>query len=264
MRSGMCAVALVLFAATAGAEILPVDAAQCEAMKQHGVLNADAPIGCERLAAVTFAYIDFGGVRHDDGKVVVLDAVAPSVERIFRALYVRRFPVAQARPLEAFEGNDEASMAADNTSGFNVRSVSGSANLSLHAYGAALDLNPVENPYLTMSGAVVHVAPASGIAHLNRVAVRPGKPVPAGRAEEVVALFADNGFVVWGGDWDDPIDYQHFDIGRALAERLAALPPDKARTVFEAAVAAYRQCIAQPADKMPAERRQICAASPRN
>jgi hypothetical protein len=253
--------AACLYAAAAGAEVRPVDAAQCAAMKAHHILNPGAPVGCERLAVVTFAYVDFAGATHADGRVVVLDAVAPSVERIFQALYAQRFPITQAVPVEAYNGNDEDSMAADNTSGFNVRIVADTTHLSLHAYGAALDINPVENPYLTMNGATVRVAPPAGVAHLNRALVRPGKPLPGGYAEAVVEIFADNGFAVWGGDWDDPIDYQHFDIGRGLAERLVALPPDAARVLFDTAANAYRQCVAQHADKLPRESRQICVGT---
>jgi hypothetical protein len=255
--------ALVLLTASALAAT-PVDPVQCAAMKTHHVLDAGAPVGCERLAAVRFSYVDFDGRAHDDGTVVVLDAVAPYVEHIFAVLYEHRFPIAKAQPMEAFKGDDALSMAADNSSGFNHRVVQGSERLSLHAYGVAIDLNPVENPYLTRNGAAVTVAPPQGAAYLNRRNDRPGKPARAGLAEGIVDVFADNGFLVWGGDWDDPIDYQHFDIGRPLAERLATLRPDQAAAVFASAVRAYRDCNARNSDAMPAERRQICAAAPRN
>lgn len=204
-------------------------------MKAHHVLNEGAPVGCERLSVVSFSYLDFQG-RNQDGKIVVLDAVAPRVLRIFQALKDRGFPLAKAKPMEAYDGDDNASMADDNSSSFNHRVVEGSSRLSLHAYGAAIDLNPVENPFLTFSGANIAVAPPAGTAFVNRRPHRPGKADHAGMAEEVVALFAANGFSNWGGNWDDPIDYQHFDIGRPLAEKLAALPPEKARSEFEAAI----------------------------
>jgi hypothetical protein len=257
------AIAVFLLTASASAAT-PVDPAQCAAMKTRHVLNAGAPVGCERLAAVRFSYVDFDGRTHDDGIMVVLDAVAPYVEHIFATLYERRFPIAKALPMEAFEGDDARSMAADNSSGFNHRVVQGSERLSLHAYGVAIDLNPVENPYLSRDGAAVTVAPPQGAAYLNRRNDRPNKPAHTGLAESIVDVFADNGFLVWGGDWDDPIDYQHFDVGRPLAERLAALPLGQAAAVFASAVRAYRDCIARNSDAMPAERRQICVAAPRN
>ncbi len=67
-----------------------------------------------------------------------------------------------------------------------------------------------------------------------------------------------------GGDCDDPLDYQHVDIGRAVAERLAHLPQQQARQAFEEVVRAVRHCLAQYSDKMPDERRQMCAARPQN
>lgn len=122
-------------------------------------------------------------------------------------------------------------MADDNTSGFNHRVVARSTRLSLHAYGAAIDLNPVENPFITHEDGV---HPPAAAAFVKRS--RDG----AGAAEAVVAIFAENGFTQWGGAWHDPIDYQHFDIGRPLAEELAKLPSGEAHVRFEAAIAARR------------------------
>ncbi len=219
-------------------EVRPVDTARCAEMKAHHVLGANAPVACERLSLVTFSYVDFDGRSHDDGTIVVLDAVAPRVLHIFETLQARGFPIAKARPLEAYEGDDDAAMADNNTSGFNDRSVAATTRPSLHAYGAAIDLDPVQNPFLTWNGTGVTVAPPAGAAYLNRRPQRPGKPDRPGLAEDAVALFAENGFFYWGGNWDDPIDYQHFDIGLSLAESLAALPPGQARARFEAAIAA--------------------------
>ena len=259
MRRATILAAFLLAAVSArGDTITPLDAAACEAMKLHHVLNAGAPVGCERLNLVVFRYWGFDGRSHDNGRIVVLDAVAPAVQRIFAALYERRFPLAGAELLDAFEGDDHASMAANNTSSFNDRAVPDSVRLSLHAYGAAIDLNPVQNPFLMRRGDVISVDPPAGADFLNRGARRSGKAEHAGFAEAVVDVFAENGFTVWGGDWDDPIDYQHFDIGRTLAERLVQMTPDKARVAFEAVATGYRRCVAQYPDKPAPERRQIC------
>jgi hypothetical protein len=228
---------LLLISPAAADSIAPVDAARCAQMTAHHVLSAAAPVGCERLSVVTFSYVDFDGRQHDDGKIVVLDAVAPRILRVFQSLHARGFAIAKAQPVEAYEGDDDTSMADNNTSGFNDRSIAGTTRPSLHAYGVAIDLDPVQNPFLTVSGSSVTVAPPAGVAYLNRREHRPEKMARPGLAEAVVTLFAENGFAHWGGDWDDPIDYQHFDIGRPLAEILAALPPDKAKARFEAAIA---------------------------
>lgn len=230
MRAAVAAVLLCLAPAAANT-VAPVDADTCAAMKAHHVLNEGAPVGCERLSVVTFRYVDFSGGEHDDGKVVVLDALAERVSRIFEAMFDHRFPIAKAKLMDAYEGDDEAAMADDNTSAFNHRAVPGSTRLSLHAYGAAVDLNPVENPFITRQDGI---HPPAAAAFVDR------SQLSAGAAEGVVAIFAANGFSQWGGAWHDPIDYQHFDIGRALAEDLAKLPPGEARDRFEAAIAARR------------------------
>jgi len=237
MRKFLVALLLTITPAFANG-IAPVSPDQCAAMKAHHVMNAGAPFGCDRLNVVTFSYVDFEGRTHEDGKLVVLDALAPRVINIFETLKSRSFPIAKAKPIEAYNGDDNASMADDNTSSFNHRPIAGSEKLSLHAYGAAIDLNPVENPFLTVAGSTVSVAPPQGTAFLNRKEARSGKAPRKGFAEDVVQLFAENGFTQWGGDWDSPIDYQHFDIGRRLTEELVALPFDSAKARFEAVIAA--------------------------
>ena len=85
-------------------------------------------------------------------------------------------------------------------------------------------------------------SPAAGSAYANRLAVRPGKSARKGMAEEVVDVFAEHGFLIWGGDWDAPIDYQHFQISRSLAKKLADLPVAQAQVVFNDYVKNYRRC----------------------
>jgi hypothetical protein len=93
-------------------------------------------------------------------------------------------------------------MAADNTSAFNCRRVEGSTSWSAHAYGLAIDINPLENPYIRQG----HVLPPAGRAFLNRSRRAVGM-IHAGDA--VVRAFAAVGWP-WGGRWHEPVDYQHF------------------------------------------------------
>ena len=234
--------AAVSFPALGEDAVVPVDAALCASMKSHHVLNPGAPVGCERLSLVRFSYVGFDAQIHDDGEIVVLDAVADRVLGIFAALRARQFPIAKARLVDAYSGDDEASMADDNTSGFNDRTVAGQTAISLHAYGAAIDLNPVENPFVTRQDATFSFDPPAGADYFNRIVRRPNKPDRRGAAETAVEVFAANGFVTWGGYWDSPVDFQHFDIGRALAEELVRLPPAQAKARFEQSIANYRRC----------------------
>jgi hypothetical protein len=232
--------------------IVPISAAFCEDMKAHHVLGPNAPVGCERLKLVKFSYIGFDDVRHDDGEMVVMDAVASHVLRIFVNLRNMRFPISKARPMNNFEGDDNASMRDNNSSAFNDRNLTNGDSISLHAYGLAIDLNPVQNPFLVPSGEVLKIAPPAGAAYINRLNERPWKRSRPGMAEAAVKTFADNGFLIWGGYWDEPIDYQHFQVSRKLAEQLAKLRSSEAAEVFNRVVERFRTCQRKhPANAMP-------------
>lgn len=216
--------------------ISPVSGESCADMRLHKTLRADSVVDCRRLALLKFDYFGFDGRVHDDGELVVLDAAADHVANIFDALLKMHFPIQQARLLNHYDGDDDASMADNNTSAFNDRMVSGGTSISVHAYGLAIDLNPIQNPFLQKQHGGVEVSPKAGESYLNRADVRPGM------AEAVVELFADNGFSIWGGDWKNPIDYQHFQVGRDLARRLAESSSVNARAMFEMQIEQYRRC----------------------
>jgi hypothetical protein len=222
--------------------VVPISQSLCEDMKLHQVSNPRAPVGCDRLKLINFSYVDFGGRLLDDGEIVVMDAAAEHVLDIFVALRKIRFPIAKARLMNHYDGNDDASMADNNTSAFNVRDITGGDTLSLHAYGLAVDINPVQNPFAKRSGATLTFSPPVGVENANRLNDRPGKPTRLGMAEAVIDIFADHGFLIWGGYWDDPIDYQHFQVDRKLAERLAKLSPDQAVALYNRYVQSYRTC----------------------
>ena len=248
---------LLLHAASASAAL---DAAACARVEATGAIGPRAPVGCDRLSVVRFAYVDFSGAQHDDGEIMVLAAVAPEVSQLFRQLYQRRFPLARARLIEHYQGDDAASMQDNNTSAFNNRQITGGGPPSLHAYGLAIDINPLQNPYVQpgQQGAA-RFSPPAGIAYMNRLAQRPGKPVRPGMAEPVVRLFAEHGFTVWGGYWDTPVDYQHFQFSRGMAERLAALPEGQARTLFLRQLQQLRKCLRQEEKRMQLEIGTSCA-----
>ncbi|MGY4300437.1 hypothetical protein ACVWXN_008532 [Bradyrhizobium sp. i1.4.4] len=84
-----------------------------------------------------------------------------------------------------------------------------------------------------------------GADYINRLNVRPGKTMRPGMAEAAVDVFAEEGFLIWGGYWDEPIDYQHFEVGRKLAERLVAATPSDAEAIFEGVIRRYRHCRTQ-------------------
>ncbi len=206
-------------------------------MRSTKVLNPGTPVGCDRLRLLRFGYVGFDGATHDDGELVVLDAVADHVLAIFVTLRSRAFPIASARLMNRYGGNDDASMARNNTSAFNVRRVEGTNSISLHSYGVAIDLNPIQNPYIERGARGIAVSPPAGSGYVSRQNRRPGM------AETVVDLFAHHGFAQWGGYWPRGIDYQHFQVGRRLAGQLAQLPYPQARAAFEQHVTRVRACV---------------------
>ncbi|HET8606438.1 MAG TPA: M15 family metallopeptidase [Gaiellaceae bacterium] len=161
------------------------------------------PVGPAELRRVRLAYWGFDGRRHL-GALVVRDRVARQVVVVFRRLYRERFPIRRMRPVDAYRGSDPRSMAADNTSAFNCRYAvaTGPRRWSVHAYGEAIDVDPVENPYLE-GGAV---RPPAGRRYLDRARARPGMAVPGGT---LVTAFASVGWQ-WGGRWSGSPDWQHF------------------------------------------------------
>jgi hypothetical protein len=159
------------------------------------------PVGPAQLRRLDVSYWDFAG-RRRVGSIVIRSTAARDVLSVFRKLYAARFPMRRLRPVEAYKGSDDASMAADNTSAFNCRFVSGTRRWSQHAYGLAIDLNPVENPYV--HGGLVE--PPAGRRYLDRSRRRPGMVVSG---DVVVRAFASIGWR-WGGYWTSAKDYQHF------------------------------------------------------
>jgi len=222
--------------------VTPISAALCEDMKRHHVLGPNAPVGCERLRLVKFSYIGFDMALHEDGEIVVMDAAAPHVLRIFTTLRAMRFPIAKARLMNHYQGNDDASMADNNTSAFNDRMITEGTAVSLHAFGLAIDINPMQNPYVVRTGDTLTFQPQAGVEYANRLNDRPWKEFRPGMTEAVIDVFAHNGFLIWGGYWDNPIDYQHFQVGRDMAEHLARASPAEAEAMFNQLVQRYQAC----------------------
>jgi D-alanyl-D-alanine carboxypeptidase len=168
------------------------------------------PVALSHLRYLEMTYLGFDGRVHS-GEMVVHEDFAAAVTRVFARLYDARWPIRRMRLVDDYRGDDERSMAANNTSGFNCRRVAGSATWSAHAYGAAIDINPVQNPYLAAGS----VQPPAGrrFAWIDRSA-RSRTPAGAIRAGDVVVRsFAGIGWQ-WGGDWTSSKDYQHFSTGR--------------------------------------------------
>jgi D-alanyl-D-alanine carboxypeptidase len=161
------------------------------------------PVGFAELRLLKVSHWGFDGRVHY-GRLVVNREAARGMVGVVRSLYRQRFPIRRMRLVDAYGADDHRSMAADNTSAFNCRFVAGRPGVwSDHAFGRAIDVNPIENPYVTDSG---YVSPPAGALYTRRSRHRKGMIHGDGG---VVAAFAAIGWE-WAGNWAWPKDYQHF------------------------------------------------------
>ena len=180
----------------------PVPPAVQLRMRQYS-WRPGCPVPIADLAYLRLSHHGFDGAVHE-GELVVHRDLAPEVIAIFKALFDHRFPVEKMRLVDDYQGDDDRSMADDNTSGFNCRPVAGKPLVfSKHSYGRAIDVNPLVNPMLA-SGTV---APPAGAEYANRQ--RKGAGILRA-GEGAVREFTRRGWT-WGGGWVSMKDYQHFE-----------------------------------------------------
>lgn len=150
-------------------------------------------------------YKDLDGDIHE-GEMVCNAVIADSLIDIFRQLYENDYPIEKMVLIDDYDGDDDASMADNNTSCFNFREVSGTNNLSKHAYGLAVDLNPRYNPYIHKINGQTLIEPENGADYADRAGDFDYK---IDEEDLAYKLFTAAGFT-WGGSWKNSKDYQHF------------------------------------------------------
>jgi D-alanyl-D-alanine carboxypeptidase len=186
-------------AAPSPATVGPVTAAELGATWKPG-----CPVGAETLRRVEVNYLGFDGQTHR-GELVVHQDVVADVIAIFGQLYELGYPIAKMRSVANYPGaEDELSMEDNNTSAFNCRLLPSGNDWALHAYGRAIDVNPLINPYIDSGG---NIEPTTAGPYLDRNRTAPGM-LRAG--DPAVRAFTDRGWR-WGGNWRSPKDYQHFE-----------------------------------------------------
>jgi hypothetical protein len=152
----------------------------------------------DTLALVAVDYIGFDGVSRP-GQLVVHTDLADEVREIFAEIAPARFPIARMAPVVAYGWSDDESMADNNSSAFNYRLAVGKTTLSQHAYGRAIDINPVQNPYI--KGDLI-LPPGA-----DYDIAAPGTILDEG---PVVVAFERRNWT-WGGRWTSLKDWQHFE-----------------------------------------------------
>lgn len=172
--------------------------------------NAGSPaqpeITFDDLRYVHILHIDFNG-NTAEGELICNELIAADLAEIFQELYRNEYRLEKVLMIEEYDGDDGASMEDNNTSCFNYRTVDGTSRLSKHAYGLAIDVNPLYNPYITYTEeGEEQVSPASALPYADRSSSFPYKIT---EDDLCYKLFTQHGFI-WGGSWNNVKDYQHF------------------------------------------------------
>ncbi len=209
MASALIALLATTLAAAAGpsaepafeGDVKPIGG-QIEERIRGSSWHPGCPVGLGRLRLVEVTHWGFDGDAHR-GRLVIDRREARDILRVMKRLFRLRFPIRRMELIDRYGADDRRSMDADNTSAFNCRFVAGTNRWSMHAYGMAIDVNPIENPYVSGS----HVSPPAGAAYADRSRRAKGM-IHAGGG--VVRAFAKKAGWEWGGSWPGARDYQHF------------------------------------------------------
>lgn len=165
-------------------------------------LPANCPVDTRKLRYLVVPHWGIDSMIHI-GEMVANVAIADELLDIFRELFGRRYPIERMRLIDDYDGDDQASMMANNTSCFNYRRISGLRKLSRHATGMAVDINPRYNPYMRRDG---RIEPAGSEPYADRTRSFPMKIT---KSDPACKAFRSRGFR-WGGSWRNRKDYQHF------------------------------------------------------
>jgi hypothetical protein len=188
------------------ASIQPLSAPQRAELRGHRFWHPGCPVSLSRLRVLTVTYWGFDHRAHT-GRLVVNEGAAAPLARVFRRLYKLRFPIHHMRFRDSY--GRRSVLAADGSGAFDCRQAvpspctggSGTGSWSEHAFGEAVDLNPIENPYVGCG----RTRTRASRRYLDRSHLRRGMVTPA-----VVRAFRSIGWG-WGGAWTGSTkDYMHF------------------------------------------------------
>lgn len=188
-----------------GAQQRPVKDSLMTKTQAFDGLDPNCPVAIrKRQRIVTVKYYSFDGKIHQ-GQLVIDKELVQDIKIIFNLALQEKFPINSAIPIshprfrKDGRWDDDLSMIANNTSGFNYREKTGGGSLSNHAYGRAIDINTVQNPYLKGN---VLLPPNGGY--------DPQSPGTFTAESPIVKKFLELDWT-WGGNWSRLKDYQHFE-----------------------------------------------------
>jgi hypothetical protein len=165
--------------------------------------KSTGPISMDDLAYVQVIYWGFDDKEHK-GELIVNKKIASEVVDIFKDLYEARFQIEKIKLIDDYNSDDNLSMNDNNTYAYCYRYITGSKNkFSKHSYGIAIDINPVQNPYIKKG----KVLPEAGKIYVDRKNIKKGMVL---KGDSCYKAFKDRGWT-WGGEWKTLKDYQHFE-----------------------------------------------------
>ena len=145
------------------------------------------------------------------GELMVNYLLEEDMTSIFRELFENRYQIEKMYLVDNYHADDDLSCLDNNTSAFNYRMVTGGSTLSNHATGCAIDINPVNNPYVTFDGnGEPYVVDEKAVPYVDRANPDAGAMHMITHDDLCYRLFTERGYT-WGGDWSNPVDYQHFE-----------------------------------------------------
>lgn len=167
--------------------------------------KADCTVPYEDLRYLNVLYTDFHDMTQT-GEIICSRTIAEDLMKIFYELYRAGYPIDKIRLIDEYNADDDLSCLDNNSSCFNYRNIYGTSQLSLHALGLAVDINPFFNPYVTYPNGQIRISPPGSEAYADRSQDFPHK---INEHDLCYRLFTAHGFT-WGGHWHSPKDYQHF------------------------------------------------------
>lgn len=225
------------------AQISDLDQSTIDKLYEYETMKPECAYLTNRLKTVNVEYINFDN-KLETGKIIVLDSVAKHVEKLFIDLKNINFNVYGVDPFSGFKmgkflfwTTKEIDDDYNYTGCFVCKTITLTKNRSIYSFGLGIAINPLMNPYVgidLIDKKITVVIPKNGIKHVNRYPVRPNKENRIGIVNKhVVKIFRQNGFHIWGGNWDFPINYMQFHTSFQMAKLLIAMTPEDSIKFFD-------------------------------
>ena len=168
----------------------------------------NCPVHLKDLKLLSIKYLGYDG-SDKLGELLVHKDISSDVVKIFEELYEIKYPINKMNLISKYNGDDWLSIEDNNTSAFNCRFIEGTNKWSNHAYGKAIDINPIENPYVSKKGHIFHKESLKYKIREHKSNTLKDRAILL-KEDKAVKIFEKYGWK-WGGDWITIKDYQHFE-----------------------------------------------------